>query len=122
MIWRYPRHRSLWHMILSPTIWAIHFVVVYGATAVLCAKWDAAQAARLAIFGLTVLALALIVVVGWRAWRQWDYLDDWESIHDGQSEEDRKEFLGHVGFLLSLVSGVGVIYVSLPAVFVVTCQ
>lgn len=122
MIWRFPRHKSLWHMILSPTIWAIHFVAVYGSTAVLCAKWNAADTARLAIFALTAVALALIVFVGWRAWRQWDYLDDWDDIHDGPTTEDRREFLGHVGFLLSLVSGVGVIYVALPALFVVTCQ
>jgi hypothetical protein len=122
MFWRFPREKSLWHMILSPTVWALHFVAVYGSTAVICAKLDAPDMARLLIGALTAAALAIIVLVGWRAWRQWDYLDDWDDIHDAPTRENRREFLGHVGFLLSIISGVGVVYASLPALFVATCQ
>ncbi|MSU89288.1 hypothetical protein GE300_06600 [Rhodobacteraceae bacterium 2CG4] len=122
MFWRQPRDRSLWHMILAPTIWALHFVLVYGVTAVLCAKWDAADLARLTIFASTAVALTLIVAVGRGAWRQWDYLDGWDDIHDRPTDNHRRRFLGHVGFLLSLVSTIGVIYVTLPAVFVETCR
>lgn len=35
---RFDRNRSLWHMILAPTIWAIHFCVTYATAAIFCAK------------------------------------------------------------------------------------
>ena len=28
---------SLWRLALSPTLWALHFVICYGATTVFCA-------------------------------------------------------------------------------------
>ncbi len=116
------RQRSLWHLILGPTIWALHFCVVYATTAIICAKGSAPpETLRLLILAVTLVALAAIVVVGWRAWVQWDYTDDYDYEHDGHSVEDRREFLGHAGFLLCVVSAVGVVYVALPAAFVGSC-
>ena len=115
--------RSLWHMILAPTIWAVHFCATYGTTAIFCAKTEIdTDVLRIALLALSAVALLLIGVTGRRAWRQWDYTDDWDYEHAGDNVEDRREFLGHVGFLLSVISLIGVVYVTLPALLVGSCQ
>lgn len=117
---------SLWLITFAGSIWAVHFLVCYCATAVICAKLGGDAAAilmlRLALGGVTLVALAGIAFVGWRSWLQWDFLDDWDYVHNLARKEDRHEFLGHASFLLSIISFIGVIYVSLPALFLETCQ
>ncbi len=116
---------SLWLIALGPTIWALHFIVCYAATAVVCAKLESAAQdgglLRVVIGGATALALAAIAWIGWRSWRQWDFLDDWDYVHHKPVTEHRHEFLGHASFLLACLSFVGVLYVALPAVFVEGC-
>lgn len=116
---------SLWLIALGPTIWALHFVVCYAATAVVCAKLDGLAEdgwlLRAVIFGATAVALALVAWIGWRSWRQWDFLDDRDLVHHRPVTEYRHEFLGHASFLLACLSFVGVLYVALPAVFVAGC-
>ena len=116
-----PRHRSLWYMILAPTVWAAHFTVTYSMTAIWCEKIPATDGLRLAILVLTLVALGLIGFLGLRAWRQWDYLDDSDYVHGGPTDEDRREFLGHTGFLLAVISFIAAIYVALPAFWIETC-
>lgn len=115
------RYSSLWHMIAAPTVWAVHFCVVYGWTASACAHWDSAAAARIGILAATLAALAVIIVLAWRAWRQWDYPTRHDYVHDQPGDNDRREFLGHAGWLLALVSAIGVTFVALPAVFIESC-
>ncbi|WP_323764436.1 hypothetical protein [Marinovum sp.] len=115
------RHRSIWHMVLAPVVWSFYFLAVYAFTAVDCAKTGTLDTARLAILVLTPLALAGIGWLTWRAWRQWDYLSDYDYVHDKPTVEHRREFLGHAGFLLGLVSAVGTIFVALPALFIRSC-
>lgn len=117
---------SLWLITFAGSIWAVHFLVCYCATAVICAKFGGDAAAihmlRMALGGFTLLALAGIGFVGWRSWVQWDFLDDWDYEHKLSEDEDRHEFLGHASFLLSIISFIGVIYVSFPVLFLETCQ
>lgn len=115
------RHRSLWHMVFAPTVWAVHFTLTYATTAIWCAKLGTAQGLNLTIAAYTAVALAIIAGLGVLSWRQWDYFDDGDYVHGGQSDEDRREFLGHTGFLLAVISGIGTLYVALPAVWIVTC-
>ncbi|ETX16597.1 membrane protein [Roseivivax halodurans JCM 10272] len=116
------RHQSLWFLITGPTLWALHFCTVYAMTAIYCEKLgDEAGPLRLGILGVTLGALVLIGITAWLSWRQWDYTDDWDYEHDGLTVEDRREFIGHAGFLLCVVSVIGVIYVALPAAFVGSC-
>lgn len=117
---------SLWRLTLPPGVWALHFVISYAAVAVVCAKAggdaDMAVMVRYALGGLSVVALALIVWLGWRSWRQWDIIRDRDWENDQGHEEDRHQFLGHAAFLLSIISFIGVSYVSLPLVFTGGCQ
>ncbi|SMO92810.1 hypothetical protein [Paracoccus laeviglucosivorans] len=114
---------SLWRIAFAPTVWAFHFLLCYAGGAVWCAKFGAAQGVgflRISVLGLTVLALALIVWQGWRSARQWEPHD--ASATDLHRPESRHRFLGHAAFLLSIISGVGVIYVALPALFITSCR
>ena len=56
---------SLWRLALSPTLWALHFVICYGATTVFCADHilgvDYLTTLRLGIGLLTIGVLAAIV-------------------------------------------------------------
>lgn len=115
------RDRSLWHMIAAPLVWSLHFVAVYAWTATVCAKAGDAGLARTGILVGTAAALIAIVAIGWVAWRQWDYTDDWDYVHDKPTEEHRREFLGHVGALLALISAIGVVFNASPAVFIGNC-
>ena len=87
---------SLLRITLGPLVWAIHFVICYGLSAVWCAKLAEASIdpLRVGIGGMTVLALAVIGWLGWRSWVQWDFLDDFDREHGGGFAEDRHEFLG----------------------------
>ncbi|HET7410064.1 MAG TPA: hypothetical protein VFJ13_07670 [Paracoccaceae bacterium] len=116
---------SIWRIAFGPLIWAVHFILTYGGTSVVCFKlfdqpW-AMPFLRGSILAITVLALAGIGIVAWRSWQRWDYLDDYDYEHDRAVEEHRHEFLGHAAFLLAVLSGVGVIYVALPAAFMDSC-
>lgn len=117
---------SLWTITIAPLIWAVHFVLSYAATSVLCVKFGAGEMAvawlQTGVGVLTALALGGIAFVAWRSWKQWDFLDDFDHTHHLSREEDRHEFLGHAAFLLSIVSFVGVAYVALPIWLAGSCQ
>ena len=116
---------SLWLITIAPTIWALHFVLVYGATAVICAKaatLGAFETLRQGIAVATLLALVLILVVAWRSWLQWDYLTDYEYSHALPTGEHRHEFLGHAAFLLAVMSAIAVVFTALPALFIDGCM
>ena len=76
---------------------------------------------RLGIGLLTVGVLVAIIWLGWGAWQQWDVVRDREWENDAGNNEDRHQFMGHAAFLLSLISAVGVIYVSLPVLLIASC-
>lgn len=114
---------SLWLITLGPLVWAIHFIIVYSATAVVCAKLDGAYMGvlRAGIGGLTIVALCAIGWVAWQSWKQWDYLTDHDYSHEQPTGEHRHEFLGHSAFLLAVLGFIGTIYTSLPAIFIAGC-
>ncbi len=113
---------SVWRITFGPLLWAVHFVVSYSATAVVCAKGGDVGVLRLGIGIGTFLALAGIAWLGWRAWQQWDTLRNrgWEN--DTGTSQDRHQFLGHAAFLLAAISFIGVVYVALPPLLIESCQ
>lgn len=113
---------SLWRITFGPAVWALHFAVSYGATAVVCARGGSVEALRLGIGIGTAVALVAILWLGWQAWRQWDLRRqrDWEEASG--TSEDRHQFLGHAAFLLSIISFIGVVYVALPVLLIESCR
>ncbi len=116
---------SLWRLIFTPTIWTFHFAIAYAATAVTCARHGGEEAVdllRTGVIGLTVVALGLILWLGYGAWRQWDIIEDRDWENDQGHNEDRHQFMGHAAFLLAIISFIGVVFVTLPVVLIGTCR
>lgn len=117
--------QSLWRLIASPTIWAIHFILSYITASIWCAKlagpdkslWEV----RVAIVIYTALALIGIGFIGWVGHRRHSY-GRASLPHDADTSEDRHRFLGFATVLLSSLSAVAVIYAALVVVFIRSCH
>jgi hypothetical protein len=118
-------HESLWLLILSPVLWAAHFLLCYSTAALWCAKLAGPDGSlgsvRVAIAIYTVLALFGIVVIGWQAFHRHSF-GSTTVPHDFDSPEGRHGFLGFATFLLSALSAVATLYTALAAVFIRSCQ
>ena len=113
---------SLFRITLGPLIWALHFVACYGLIAVTCAKgWDYGTV-RLGLILFSVAALGGIGWVSLAAWRQWNVAETGDFVNRGGRAEDRHHFLGHAAFLLTIISAIGVVFVSLPLILIGGCQ
>lgn len=118
-------NQSLWLLVLSPCIWAIHFVLCYGTASVWCAKVVARDESlypvRAAIAAYTTVAFVGIAIVGWMGHRR-HRLGHAELPHDADTPEDRHRFLGFAAVLLSVLSAIAVLFVGLVAVFFDVCN
>ena len=115
---------SLWTLFTAPIIWALHFLVCYVGAAIYCAKPGlfgvGFDAVRIGIGVATAAALALIVLSGFLAWRQWGFgMDD--PPHDEATDHSRKLFQGFATLLLSGLSFIAVVYAGMPALFLQEC-
>ncbi|MFG3452219.1 hypothetical protein [Stutzerimonas stutzeri] len=115
---------TLWLITFSPTIWAVHFLLCYVATAVWCAKVAGRSGElgdfRLAIGVLTLVALAGIALTGWRGWRKHSF-GHATAPHDFDTPADRHRFLGFSTLLLSGLSFVATLFVALSVVIIGSC-
>jgi hypothetical protein len=115
---------TLWTLFTAPVVWALHFLTCYIGAAIYCAKPNlfgvGFEVVRLGIAATTFLALAAISVSAWLAWRQWGFGSN-DPPHDDPTRHDRMLFQGFATLLLSGLSFVAVIYVALPALFVMEC-
>ncbi|MGQ4582601.1 hypothetical protein [Lysobacter sp. F60174L2] len=116
---------SLWLLTAGPATWAVHFLLSYVTAAIWCARAATVAAplgtARVALVVYTVAALAVIVVVGWRSWRQHQW-GDAELPHDAASAGDRHRFLGFATLLLCGLGFVAVVYSALAIGLIGTCR
>ena len=117
---------DLWRVIISPTIWALHFLACYVAAAIYCEKMgrDAPlDDIRLLVITVTVVALGGIFWSTLGLWRVHDRSltdDDFEYEHN--TPEERHRFLSHVALMLSVLSAVAVIYVAIPMLYLESCR
>jgi hypothetical protein len=115
---------SLWVLIVSPTIWALHFMLCYVTAAVWCAKRGADASLvtlQIAIGIYTAVALAGIAWNGMGAYRRHTFGES-TLPHDFDSPQDRHRFLGFATLLLALLSGVAVLYAAMVVVFLRSCD
>lgn len=119
-----PPERSLylWLLALSPTLWAVHFLLCYVTAAIWCAKQAevALGPVRGAVAAYTVVALAGIAATGWRAWLR--RRGDEGEPHGEDTPSDRDSFLAFATVLLSGLSFVAVVFTALAAVFIGDCR
>lgn len=122
------KRESLWLLIVSPTIWAAHFLLCYLTAAIWCAKYagrDGSLAGvRVAIGIYTALALGGIAINGWdgiRAYRHGDG-EDGRAPFDSDIPEGRHRFLGQARLLLACLSAVAVIFAAIVALIFEDCR
>ena len=114
---------SLWTLFTAPVVWAAHFLICYvlgapsGAPSADDIGFGVVQAG---IAAATFVALAMIVLSAWLAWRQWGFGTQ-DPPHDDPTAHDRTLFQGFATLLLSGLSFVAVIYVALPLLFIDGC-
>jgi hypothetical protein len=114
----------LWMLVVSPAVWAAHFLACYVTAAILCGRiggpGGSFPTVRWAIAGYTVVALIAVAVTGYAAYRRHTF-GDAEAPHDDDSPEDRYRFLGLATLLLSGISAIAVVYAALAAVVIEAC-
>ncbi|QIA22650.1 MULTISPECIES: hypothetical protein [unclassified Mesorhizobium] len=115
---------TLWTLFTAPVVWAAHFLVCYIGAAVYCAKPEliglSFSAVRAGIAAATLIALSLIALSAWLAWRQWGFGTD-DPPHDDPTRRDRTLFQGFATLLLSGLSFIAVIFTAMPALFLTGC-
>ncbi len=115
---------TLWTLFTAPVVWALHFMVCYVVVAIYCEKavfWAIEFGTiRVALGGVTLLALAMIVLSAYLAWRQWGF-GSGDPPHDQPTPLDRRRFQGFATLLLSGLSFVAVIYVAIPLILIDGC-
>lgn len=121
-----PEHKeSLWRLIVSPTVWAAHFLLSYITAAIWCAKFaprfGSLGVARWLIAGYTAIALVIIALNGWDGLRRHRH-GEASLPHDEDTPEDRHRFLGFSTVLLAGLSAIAVVFAALAVVFLHDCR
>lgn len=119
------KSETLWLLTISPTIWAVHFLLSYLTAAIWCARittrTGALDGVRTAVGVYTLLALAGILITAWRGYLR--HRHGTAAVpHDFDTPADRHRFIGFATLLLSGLSAVAVVYVALSAVFIGSCR
>ncbi len=117
--------QSLWLLIASPTIWALHFLACYLTAAIWCAKHSGPDRSlgnvREMIAMYTVIALVGISLIGFAGYRR--NRNQVSSLpHDRDTSEDRHRLLGSSTLLLSGLSAIATMFVALAAFFMEKCD
>jgi hypothetical protein len=113
---------TLWRLTVPPGIWAAHFLLSYATVSIWCAK--AAEPAgsfwqvRAAIAVYSVVALAVIGVVGWAGYG--DCIGGGSALSQ-DTPESRSRFLGYATLLLSALSGLATAFAALTLFFFRSC-
>lgn len=130
MTFRLTPLQTLLLFIVPPTVWALHFLTIYSATGVACAKLGSrgANLASLVTVGASVVALTVIMAVALISARETSLSSDEINVPgenkepDQKTEESQSAFLSSVTLMLSVVSGAAVVFQTLPAFFAPSCQ
>ena len=94
----------------APIIWAAHLLAVYGSEALLCTRGGGPGAHRVLLAVATILALAALIAVAWRA-----------GLARANQDPDGHAFMTHAQLALGVLAAVAVLWTALPAAFVTAC-
>ncbi|MFD2238229.1 hypothetical protein [Aureimonas populi] len=116
---------TLWTLILTPSVWAGHFLFAYVAAAYACAPntsiFQTIAGVRIAIALATVLSLAIVGWAGWRAAREWR-INGGAFPHDGDSAGVRERFMEFSSLLLAALSFIAILFTAMPALMIMDCR
>ncbi len=117
---------SLIGMVASPLVWVAHFLVCYIVVALACAFGFGTEAGggwgTVGIVLVMVSAGAVLIIAGltFLAYRRWRQSGGSEPPHDHRQE--RHQFMSVAGLLLSVLSGIGIVYTAIPLLILPLCQ
>jgi len=120
------KKESLWLLIVSPLIWAAHFMSCYLTAAIWCAKFAPQYGGTLGpvrwtIIGYTLTALVGIAFNGRSGLRRHRFGS--ESLpHDFDTPGDRHRFLGFATVLLAGLSAVATLFATAVVLFFEDCR
>lgn len=118
---RIPEAReNLWTLVLSPSVWALHFLACYAGAAVACEKGWGFDSARRLIAWLTAACALAIAAHAAAAWRR-SARGAGPPTREFDTDEDRHRFLGYAELLLAGLSLVGVLYAGGAALAFGSC-
>ncbi|MCO8120884.1 transmembrane prediction [Stieleria sp. TO1_6] len=116
---------KLWTLTFAPLCWAAHFLASYLTSAIYCAKYAPADGdglpIRIAVALFTVIALSLIAWIGGIGLRA-HHMGETKLPHDDNTSRSEQRFLGFATLLLSLLSGVAILFTALVFVIMETCH
>ncbi len=124
-----PRARATIALVVAgPVIWSVHFMLIYLTVEAGCTGdgrglrlFDPPVPTVVTLAATTVAALACLLCAAWgyRWWRAGQH----EAAEDagGLEPPDRGGSLAFLGFLLSLLGFVTVLFNGLPAIFLPAC-
>lgn len=116
---------NLWVLIVSPIIWAAHFLLCYLTAAIWCAKQAGRDASlgpvRWAIAAYTIVALIGIAWNGRSGLRRHRFASE-PLPHDFDTPGDRHRFLGFATLLLAGLSAVATLFAATVAIFFHDCR
>lgn len=103
-------------------VWAAHFLGVYVVGAVRCERYGSASmpGTQTAIYGMTAIAVACIVLAALRAWRNRRSARS-HPADRSQAGRDQKEFLANTTLLVCLLAMMAVAWQTLPALLSASC-
>ncbi|MBV8809837.1 MAG: hypothetical protein JO033_14275 [Acidobacteriaceae bacterium] len=111
------RDAALWTGVLAgPIIWLFSFEANYAL-----APWACIFQAKLALYIVSIVALALAAASGLLAWRQWKQLgQEWPG--DGGGALPRSRIMAIGGVLLSAMFFLVILAQAIPEVILGACQ
>lgn len=119
---------QLWFSLASgPLLWAAFHSLIYAISSLACQKnfWlspimGPVNTLALVLLGITVLALGLMAIAGFRAYANWKAVRG-EQNGVGQPEKTRSEFMAFSGIALNILFGAATLVTFLPALFFDPC-
>lgn len=113
---------TVWALTISPLVWALHFMLAYVASAIVCAKDpEKLNSARNFTGVLTILAILLLLREITYAWSR-HRLGESPPPHDQSTHFDRERFLGLARLLISSLSLLAVGYTTYAVYFFRSCR
>lgn len=120
----HPIRRGLWWIVLSPMVWAFHFLACYVTVAIYCEKFSSNSHHEwlwCLIGGYTAVAVAAIGVIACRSFRGFRQADP-PLPYDFDDPSDRTHFIRFTAFLLSLLSLIATLFTALALLIVRSCD
>lgn len=118
-------------LLAGPILWSIHFIVSYLLVEAFCRMgWNfnllGLPGLSVIVVVLTVLALLVVAIFGMRSYRSWRNLNRDLTLREqvretSQWSDGPVEFVYLSGFLLSVLFGVTILAVGIPALFLRPC-